>query len=241
MKQQYSIEHNGNKIVFDIPSRLKDITLQELTEYEVKFNTFPKWFREFKGDETTLSQNDKASFIHYSLELFSVYTKKDLTVLKEIADLKSILALWNTLHYAMFYTEPKQIKSFKFRNETFIVPQNVINHLTGETENANLNTWETILALQYEFILNDTDLIKQGGNYNRKLAIVSILCRKKDEILPLQDTECVEFVTNRMKYFSNLDAETVENVMFFFTLSLLTSKKIGISSMLLKVLKNGKI
>jgi hypothetical protein len=57
----------------------------------------------------------------------------------------------------------------------------------------------------------------------------------------LLDSECVEFVTNRMKYFSNLDAETVENVMFFFTLSLLTSKKIGISSMLLKVLKNGKI
>jgi len=83
-------------------------------------------------------------------------------------------------------------------------------------------------------------LIKQGGNYNRKLAIVSILCRKKDEILPLQDSECVEFVTNRMKYFSNLDAETVENVMFFFTLSLLTSKKIGISSTLLRVLKKGK-
>ena len=88
--------------------------------------------------------------------------------------------------------------------------------------------------------MNDTELIKQGRNYERYLAVVSIFCRLENETFNMTDDEITKFITKRIKHFSDLTADVALDVVFFFINSLTQSKKTDFVNSLLKILQRKK-
>jgi hypothetical protein len=233
----YSIYSNGAKLAsFELPESLHEVTLRQFIDDQVEFLKTPQWFQDFRNDGGKISKNQTANFISCSIKLLSKFTGVGIEVFKDSDDVNGLIKIWNELNRTLKTYEPKFIASFEYKGETFIVPTMQINHYTGQKENPNLSNIEVITSLQYEFLLNDTELIKAGRNYEKHLAIVAILCRKEGENLEMTDDEIIAFTSKRMKFFKDLPASIALDVMFFFINSSTTSKKMNFAALLLRVL-----
>lgn len=226
---------NGKKV--KLPTQPSEVTLKTYCELELYLKGLPDWFKQAQFEN--LSELDTGNFYLYICKILSIFSgqPKELfegVTMDELGKNSLILMYLNIPTLIMTY-KPQERKEFKYRGQTYIVPHNVINKITGREEQPKLTMIEGTLLMQYNHIYSKSEAVEQLGTYHKILLIISVLCRKKGEVLPSDDKMIEGFTAGRKKLFENLPMNIALDVWFFLSSTYRDYSKATIQSMPLRI------
>ena len=233
----FEIEKDGQSIEFKFPSKAEEIKLTQYCMYEIKMNELNDFHL---IDSSTLDDLGYSKYLYNLCDLLSCFTDKSLNDILNIpsdvvfknsdtTDINGLESLFVMIHNVIQSYKPSNRKSFVYEGVKYIIPTMIFNKVLGKEVNPKLTTGEAILCYQYEYMLkakeSDTNEIKHKLTFNKILAMISILCRKKNEVLPIDEHEINTFEAKRMELFANIPFSIGLDIQYFFFNTQTTSKQ----------------
>lgn len=230
---ELQIKHaDGNTVLLNFPSEVKDITLRQYIAYERHIRSAPSWYT--KGENESgepLSQRQIAHWMVLEMQSLSHLSGVDINQLLqlEIGDIdavvidqtaiESVLDLSAYLHSVVSTYQPKLRQYFEFRGQTYYFPVKTAQRIASQGLGEELD-FKRLTVQEYVDINNfnhywggqDTE----RGDFQKVLGMLSVLCRQEGELLPLPESEHDDFVSERLALFQDIPMDIGLDVWFFF-------------------------
>lgn len=250
---------NGKQVMrsarrkLSFPSSADEITMRQWTDFQLKKNDAPDWFKEMeRADQSKREAMMKAwdeetwgEFFYVLADLLScVVDAKAADLLKmfpPIADGKTALAtLYLNLDATINGYQPKERQTFEWNGHTYVWPQKLVDNMGHEWWGQELSSAEAIEALQIEHVYSAKDkngeYILADRKYHVDTALVAVLSHRvlEDgaiEQVPLEYNARRKFVEKRIEEFSKAPMSVCLDMAFFLRTSKLRLASTLISRM----------
>lgn len=250
---------NGKEVMrstrreLSFPQNADEITMRQWTDFQLKKNDAPDWFKEMeRADQTKREAMMKVwdeerwgEFFYVLADLLScVVDAKAAELLRmfpPIADGKTALAtLYLNLDATINGYQPKERNTFEWNGYTYVWPQKLVDNMGHEWWGQELTTAEAIEALQIEHVYSAKDkngeFILADRKYHVDVALVAVLSHRvlNDGVIeqvPLEYNARRKFVERRIEEFSKAPMSVCLDMAFFLRTSKLRLASILISRM----------
>ncbi len=222
-----------------IPSEPRDVTFMQYCTLVENANRIKEYLSK-SSDEGNYSEAKRIIMIKEGLNEFFDYDFKDFAIGEE-TDGSSIrltlLGLDRYIHNLVFAYKPKKRHKSWFVKSNGIryhVPKFTIDKVLKKERNPKMLTGEVIesyvveerLRQACEGVESDKLIVANGKkkrgwlykaevNFVQNLKKIAILCRQKDESMPTDDYEFMEWLDNRYVEFKDLDMVSALDIIFF--------------------------
>lgn len=226
---------------FRFPQSADEITMRQWTDFQLRKNETPEWFRQLERDdqakrEETMKAWDEerwGEFFYTIADLLTcVVDSTAADILKAfppLADGKTALAtLYIQLNTIINGYQPKERNTFEWKGNTYVWPQKVVDNMGHQWWGQELTTAEAIEALQIEHVYSAKDkngeYILADRKYHVDVALLAVLSHKvlkegNIEQVPLEYNARRKFVERRIEEFSKAPMSVCLDMAFFLKTS----------------------